>query len=208
MTEFWESAFQDKQTMWGFAPSDSAIEALELFVKHGAKDILVPGFGYGRNAKVFTDRGLKVTGIEISETAIALARQHYGESITIHHGSVGDMPFDKNLYDGVFCYALIHLLDKTERAKLINDCFNQLRQGGQMIFVAISTRTPSFGEGEKLDANYYKTRHGVKLFYYDADAVQQEFGKYGLNESKEITEPAQVVDGKPYQGFWWIVCKK
>ena len=25
MTEFWESSFREKQTMWGFEPADSAI---------------------------------------------------------------------------------------------------------------------------------------------------------------------------------------
>ena len=33
------------------------------------KDILIPGVGYGRNAKVFIDNGINVTGIEISKTA-------------------------------------------------------------------------------------------------------------------------------------------
>lgn len=77
MTEFWESSFRDKQTMWGFEPADSAISSVELFQKNGLKKILIPGFGYGRNAKIFTDNGFDVTGIEISETAIDLAKRRY-----------------------------------------------------------------------------------------------------------------------------------
>ena len=34
------------------------------------------------------------------------------------------MPFDKALYDGIFSYALIHLLNEKERGKLTNDCYN------------------------------------------------------------------------------------
>jgi 2-polyprenyl-3-methyl-5-hydroxy-6-metoxy-1,4-benzoquinol methylase len=77
MAEFWETSFKDKQEMWGWEPADSAIETLELFKKHGLNEILIPGFGYGRNAKIFTEEGLKVTGIEISETAIGLAKMHF-----------------------------------------------------------------------------------------------------------------------------------
>jgi hypothetical protein len=34
---------------------------------------LIPGIGYGRNAKLFIDNGLKVTGIEIADSAISIA---------------------------------------------------------------------------------------------------------------------------------------
>ena len=45
------------------------------------------------------------------------------------------MPFDGNKYDGIFCYALIHLLDSKERKKLIQDCYNQLTENGFMVFL-------------------------------------------------------------------------
>jgi hypothetical protein len=52
--------------MWGFEPSDSAIPAKDFFLEKKIKDILLPGVGYGRNAKVFLENGIKVTGIENS----------------------------------------------------------------------------------------------------------------------------------------------
>ena len=140
MTEFWESSFRDKQEMWGWKPADSAIETVALFKKNGLNKILVPGFGYGRNAKIFIDNGFEVAGIEISETAIAMANEHLGEHIKIHHGPTSSMPFDQEVYDGIFSYSLIHLLNPKERTKLIKDCYNQLRPGGYMVFVSISKR--------------------------------------------------------------------
>lgn len=208
MAEFWESSFKEKQTMWGFEPADSALVAAALFRKNGLSKILVPGFGYGRNAKVFCDNGFDVTGIEISETAIELARKHYGDNIKVFHGSVGDMPFDNELYDGIFCYALIHLLNARERAKLIKDCYNQLALGGYMVFVAISKTTPAYGVGTKLSKDRFKTPHGVKLFFYDSDSVKKEFGKYGLQEAIEINEPSKNTEGKAVLKFWQIICRK
>lgn len=194
--------------MWGFEPADSALAAAELFRAKGLTKILVPGFGYGRNAKVFCDNGFDVTGIEISETAIELAKKHYGNNVQVFHGSVGDMPFDRKLYDGIFCYALIHLLNARERAKLIKDCYNQLATGGYMIFVAISKAAPAYGIGTKLSKDRFKTPHGVKLFFYDSDSVTKEFGKYGLHESIEINEPSKNTEGKVPLKFWQITCKK
>ncbi|MCP2043963.1 methyltransferase domain-containing protein [Pontibacter sp. HSC-36F09] len=108
----------------GGEPADSAIATLKLFRENRLHKILIPGFGYGRNAKIFTDAGFKVTGIEISETAIKLAQKHYKDDVKVHHGSVNAMPFDQEVYDGIFCYALIHLLSTDERIKLIQNCYN------------------------------------------------------------------------------------
>lgn len=208
MAEFWESSFKDKQTMWGFEPVDSAIDTVELFRNNGLHKILIPGFGYGRNAKIFIDNGFDVTGIEISETAIRLAKKHYGENIKVFHGPVSGMPYDKVLYDGVFCYALIHLLHEEERIKLIDDCYNQLKPQGIMVFIAISTHDARFGKGEQLSKNRFLTKHDVKLFFYNSDAVEKEFGKYGLVEAKEINEPAKSTGNSPSQKFWKITCRK
>ena len=119
MTEFWEASFRDKQEMWGFNPADSAISALELFKEYGLNKILIPGFGYGRNAGIFAENKFNVTGIEISETAIDLAKKRYGDSMKIYHGSVCDMPFDQEFYDGIYCYALIHFITVPLKSKKV-----------------------------------------------------------------------------------------
>ena len=62
---------------------------------------------------------MSVTGIEISETAIGLARTGIGLDIRVHHGSVTDMPFDARRYDGVFSFGLLYLLDSAARAKFL-----------------------------------------------------------------------------------------
>lgn len=208
MPEFWEESFRDKQEMWGDEPADSAIDTMKLFRKKNFKKILIPGYGYGRNAKVFTDNGCDVTGIEISETAISLAKQRYGNDIKVFHGSVSEMPFDDNLYDGIFCYSLIHLLNPAERVKLINDCYNQLNTGGYMVFIALSDNDLRYGQGSEIDKNTFVSKHGVTLFFYDEDTVKNEFGEFGLSEVEEINEPVNFTQGKPVQKFQKIVCVK
>jgi len=194
--------------MWGFEPADVAVATMEFFCQNGLKKILIPGFGYGRNAMIFKENEFDVTGIEISETAIDLARKHYGEGIKVYHGSVTDMPFDQELYDGIFCYALIHLLNRSERAKLIKDCYNQLAPDGYMVFVAISKNASSYGTGKEISKDRFETLHGVKLFFYDWDSINKEFGNYGLLEAKQINEPVKDVEGKLQMRLWLITCRK
>ena len=54
----------------------------------------------------------------------------------------------------------------------------------------------------------HRCDYGVTLFFYNAEAIEKEFGNYGLLEAKEIQEPAKHSESKPAQIFWQITCKK
>lgn len=197
--EFWETAFGEKQEMWGLEPALSAVLTKDFFLQHAVKNMLIPGIGYGRNAQIFRDHGIAVTGIEISNTAIELAKKHFGEDMRIYHGSVTDMPFDQNTYDGIFCYALIHLLDSNERKKLISDCYNQLSENGYMVFTVISKTANTYGKGKLISTDRYELFEGAQIYFYDQESIKAEFGGYGLFEITEIEEN---------QSFYLIKCKK
>lgn len=197
--EFWETAFTEKEEMWGFEPAKSAALTRDFFVQQGVKNVLIPGIGYGRNAHIFRDSGMAVTGIEISQTAIDMARKHYGLATTIYHGSVTDMPFDDDQFEGIFCYALIHLLDSAERAKLVHDCYHQLATNGYMVFTAISKAAPTYGKGTCLSPDRYELVAGAKLYFYDEESINAEFGQAGLVEIIEVSES---------QPFYLIKCQK
>ena len=199
MTEFWEEAFKDKQEMWGFDPAKSAVLTKDFFVENKVKTVLIPGVGYGRNAQIFRDSGMTVTGIEISQTAIDLGQKHFGNDLKVYHGSVTEMPFDNNLYDGIFCYGLIYLLNKEEREKLIQDCYNQLTENGLMVFTAITKEAKTYRQGTYISKDRYEMFGGVRIFFYDRKSIKEEFAKAGLFE---ITE---VVENYP---FYIIKCKK
>ena len=199
MEEFWEKNFIEKREMWGFEPARSAELTKDFFIEKEVKNILIPGIGYGRNAQIFRDNGIAVTGIEISKTAIEMSRKHYGTDMPIYHGSVTDMPFDNKQYDGIFCYALIHLFDRNEREKLILDCYNQLTENGYMVFAAVTKNASIYGHGKFVSKDRFEIFDGVKMFFYDRESIDTEFGKAGLFE---ITE---VDDVYP---FFLIKCRK
>jgi SAM-dependent methyltransferase len=197
--EFWETAFIERGEMWGLEPCNSARLAKDYFVQRLVKTVLIPGVGYGRNAQPFIESGMNVTGIEISQTAIDMNRKLYGSSMKIYHGSVCDMPFDDKVYDGIFCHALIHLLDESEREKLISDCFSQLGEGGCMVFSAISKQAETYGTGKFISKDRWEIFEGVKMYFYGRDSITAEFTKAGLVEIIDINE------GSP---FFLIKCLK
>jgi len=194
--------------MWQFEPSDSAIIARDLFVRNGLKKVLIPGVGYGRNAKIFAESGLEVTGIEISETAIQMAREN-GLEFPVFQGSVTEMPFDSEVYDGIFCYALIHLLNQNDRRQFIKSCYNQLQPGGIMVFSMVSKNYQKlFNKGKLVSKDRYWMEKGLTVFFYDEDSVQKEFEAFGLVECREIDEPVKHMENEEPMKFWLVVCRK
>jgi len=207
MSEFWEKMFQKIGTLWQFEPAESAILTNNLFSENEFRKILIPGVGYGRNAKPFIEKGLEVTGIEISETAIRLAREN-DLNFPIYHGSVAQMPFDDSVYDGIFCYALIHLLNQNERRQFLKNCYNQLRDGGIMVFISVSKNYKMFGQGNLISKDRLRIQNGLDVFFYDQDSIEREFEKYGLIEYREIEEPVKHMENEAPIKFWMVICRK
>jgi 2-polyprenyl-3-methyl-5-hydroxy-6-metoxy-1,4-benzoquinol methylase len=206
--EYWERKFKAEKTTWGFKPSDSAILTKDFFVANQVKDILIPGIGYGRNARPFYDNGVQVTGIEISKQAIELARSENGMEGNIYHGSVTDMPFDEKVYDGIYCYALLHLLNNQERKRFIRCCYNQLKPNGYMVFVVISTQSEMFGKGRLLSKNRFEISNGLRVYFYDSESTEKEFKDCGLLEYKEIKEPIKHMENEPPLRSIFVLCQK
>jgi SAM-dependent methyltransferase len=207
MMEYWELRFKNEGAMWKTEPADSAIVAMDLFKSDGINKILIPGFGYGRNARLFCENGFNVTGIEISGSAIELAKAT-GLNCIIHHGSVTSMPFDDRQYGGVFCYALIHLLNKTERRAFLKSCICQLKKGGLMIFIVTSKQTDLYGKGKFLSKDRFEIEKGLKVFFYDSESITKEFADFGMIECRDIEEPVKFMEGQDPLRLKLVICKK
>jgi len=207
MVEFWEKLFQSEGNSWGFEPAESAIIASGLFHLNGYSSVFITGIGYGRNVKPFIEKGMKVSGIEISKTAIELLNSSFPQ-IETYYGSVLDMPVTPEKYDGIFSYALIHLFDQDERRKIISDCYTLLKRGGMMIFCAISDESDLLLTGQKIGTNRYVMPNGLKVFFYNEEHIVKEFWKYGFIDSKNIEEPIKFTTGFPAMKFKLITCKK
>lgn len=126
---FWNKRFQNEDNIWGDYPSATAMYALEVFHQHRVRDILVPGSGYGRNTKLFSGNGFRVSGIDISAVACELAKK-FDPLTEFHNGSVLDMSFLADTYDAIYCFNTLHLFYERERAIFIGETAGRLKEGG------------------------------------------------------------------------------
>ncbi len=190
MSTFWEERFCTEGRIWGDAPSRTVPLAIDLFKKAGVCNVLVPGSGYGRNAEAFARAGFEVTGIEISPTALSLARQG-SLNVRYHRGSVLDMPFDDSMYDGIYCFNVLHLFRKHDRIAFLQRCREQLKDHGVMFFVVFSDREPSFGTGNMVEENTFESKPGREVHYYSADDLASEFREMEILTTGMIEDPEE-----------------
>ena len=190
MSTFWEERFHEEGKIWGDTPSRTAEYAIGLFLKAGVRSVLVPGSGYGRNAETFARAGFRVTGIELSDTAVALARQGTMK-IQYYHGSVLDMPFDKSRYDGIYCFNVLHLFRMNDRAVFLQRCREQLKMGGVVFFVVFSDTEPSFGTGRMVEENTFESKPGREVHYYSSEDLISEFRGMEVLETGLMEDPEE-----------------
>lgn len=74
-----------------------------------------------------------------------------------------------------------------------------------MVFTTITKHASTYGVGEKLGKDLFKTQDDVELFFYDEASIKEEFGRFGLVEATVVEKSST---GKSATKFWKIVCRK
>lgn len=162
---YWDDRFRKEKEIWGIMPSKTAEHALSLFSNYNIKRILVPGAGYGRNTKLFSTAGFQVDGIEISNEALNIAKNH--DLVTrFYSGSFLNFTSDDCKYDAVYCFNVMHLFRKRERYLFVQKCLNLLENKGLMYFVVFSDKEKSYGKGNQVEENTFESKPGRPVHYF------------------------------------------
>lgn len=136
-----------------------SVGAGEYFLSRlgGSRKVLDLGCGSGRDARIFSQRGCRVTGIDLSSKLLEIARVNSPES-TFVLGDMLKLPFPKNLFDGIWsCASLLHL-PKSSLPTCLAECNRVLKRGG-IFYVGVKE---GVGEESKPDLRYGKD---VMKFY-------------------------------------------
>jgi methyl halide transferase len=137
------------------------------------------GCGAGNYAIYLAGRGFKVTGVDISPTAIKLAREKAAEKKIKCDFITADVLDDlkkavKNTFDFAYDWELLHHIFPEKRKKYIENVFEVINPGGKYFSVCFSEKDPQFGSSEK----YRKTQLGTVLYFSSEDELRDLFSQY------------------------------
>lgn len=125
--------------------------ALSLFIKYlgVGKEILETGCAVGLAIKIMEEKGLTVTGIDISPKMVKYAKGRNPKS-NIILGDFLTYKFSKK-YDGIFSFAFIHLFPKKVALEVLQKMYQLLKPGG-VLYIGTSRSDKSHeGWEEKKD---------------------------------------------------------
>jgi SAM-dependent methyltransferase len=105
------------------------------FAAYRGKRVLDVGCGAGTDLARFARGGALVTGVDISSSAIELARKNFeqqGLQADLRVADGESLPFESETFDLVFAHGVIQYTPDTQ--KVVDECRRVLRPGGGAIF--------------------------------------------------------------------------
>ena len=99
------------------------------------KDVLEVGCGAGVDLARFAKGGARVTGVDLAQSAIDLARTNFrlqGLAGVFHVADGEQLPFGDDSFDIVYAHGVVQYTARPER--LVQECRRVLKPGGQAIF--------------------------------------------------------------------------
>lgn len=182
MKEYWDKRFSEEKKIWNEEPSKTALYALKLFKNYDIKKVLVPGAGYGRNSKIFSNKGYNVISIEISDIAYEIAKT-YDPKTKSFCGSVLDMPYNDDIYDAIYCFNTLHLFLRNNRVLFLKKCYNQLKTNGLIFFIVFSEKEKTLGKGKEIEENTFESKPGRFVYYFSEEDLIEHFKDFLIMET-------------------------
>ncbi|MCL6557896.1 MAG: class I SAM-dependent methyltransferase [Firmicutes bacterium] len=96
------------------------------------EQILDAGCGTGILALELASRGLRVTGVDLSEKMLALAREKiYGHKVGFLRADICALPFSDGYFDAVICFTVLEFVGEPESA--LQELWRVLKPGGRLV---------------------------------------------------------------------------
>jgi SAM-dependent methyltransferase len=138
----WDASYHDGPAPWDIGEPQPAI--VRLASDGGfAGDVLDAGCGSGENALLVASLGVSVLGVDVAETAVAMARAKATDRGIDARFDVADA-FDlgslERRFDTVLDCGLFHTFDRDERPAYVASLASAIKPGGTLYVLCFSDR--------------------------------------------------------------------
>lgn len=189
--DVWESIYAERfMTLW--SPPEAVVQFVGRFLKKRltvlsyqesfpAKRILDLGCGNGATVAFLSKLGYEVHGIDLSEVAIKLGREHlakeglHGELLS---GDASSLPYPDNFFDVIICYGVIDHMEPDRGLAIASEVHRVLRNSGLFFVTLADTRSKKYGQGVRTAKNTYL----LEGDWYEAGAVQHYFDRQDIDD--------------------------
>ncbi len=189
----WEEAYNNRDNIV-FYPDEHVVRTMAYYVKkrvgldeyitkRDVKTVLDLGCGMGRHVKYLDEMGYETYGIDLSETAIGLAKKWFSSvnkeylSEKIQSGSATDLPYADAFFDLVLSYGMLDCMHFELALQSVNEATRVLKTGGIFIVDVYSDNFEEKGnEGYEVIAETNGTAANTVRSYFDMAKLNQLLG--------------------------------
>jgi ubiquinone/menaquinone biosynthesis C-methylase UbiE len=176
----WDASYQNGPAPWDIGQPQPAI--VRLAAEGGfAGEVLDAGCGTGENALHVAALGLPVLGVDVAETALAIARGKADDrGIGIEFAAADALQLERlgRTFDTVLDCGLFHSFDGDERPRYAASLASVTEREGTLYVFCFSDDGPDLGphpvSQEELRAAF-NLRTGWEIAAIDADRLQTRF---------------------------------
>lgn len=143
--EAWDKLYRDNENGWDLNQPAEALKDMLQRVKLPKCRVLVPGCGYGHDAALFAQEGHIVTAIDLSDSAIAGAKERYGHLPNLRFEKADVFRLGSShdgAYDLIFEHTLYCAIPPKRREDLVKKWNQYLAPGGQLMGVFFAMHKP------------------------------------------------------------------
>lgn len=172
----WDASYHDGPAPWDVGAPQPAVLRLPF-----TGNVLDAGCGTGENTLHIASLGLRVLGIDVAETALAIARQKARErGLDAEFAEADALHLERlaRTFDTVLDCGLFHSFDRDERAQYATSLASVTERDGALYVLCFSDEGPDLGphpvSQEALRAAF-NAESGWNVVAIDAERLQTRF---------------------------------
>lgn len=177
------SVYADPFTIpWNLVPVDlDVVTGLIMRTPPGGR-VLDLGCGFGKNARVLAECGVEVHGLDISQAAVARARQLLGGEHGLVVGSADRLPFRSATFDAVMDVGCLHCMHAADRPTAVSEIARVLAPHGALHSRIFRPRSPEWLAAQPFRADAFGLEPKQA-----ADLLRHAFGSVSARVTPDIT---------------------
>lgn len=163
-TNHWEEKFSNRK--WGSYPPEDLIRFVKRVSFHGlmpeVSSVLELGCGPGANLPFLLEEGYRVSGIDISESAIQIAEKKlkrlpffHEDKVDLRSGNFQDLPWASDSFDLIIDNFAVYANTLDVITRVLAETYRVMKHGGWGFSKFWGTKTTGFGTGLLLEANTF-----------------------------------------------------
>ena len=187
-TQFWNERFNKQEFIFGKEPNEYLVEQASRYLKPNSS-VLCIADGEGRNGVWLAKQGMRVTGFDVSDVALAKANQLAADNeVNIQYSLCDTDGFDwqANTYDAVVGI-FIQFADPEMRARIFQQVHQTLKSGGLFILQGYTPKQLEYKTGGPSLIEHLYTEEMIRELSQDFEVLELQCYEKELSEGARHT---------------------